>query len=292
MTVGLKAIYTSALSKQQTVKEFSKQPLPSTAPEPGNSSYVAAGAQPWCTLKPGGLHPRLMNMTTAFLFTGSACGKATCVPQGDTHTHRGHVHSYKTPTDEALPSTAPTFNTSRSDLIGKLPSPSVAGKDCRSLVKAHVHSWIPHAPLWLLCLLSTSAQIPGPITYPMGPPLTSWSSLVLALNRHTYSHTCPTGTPHSWCPPHTIMNLLPIWPPPTRSQSLLLTGWFTCGFVSEYTGTPFAHSVSFLMAHQLVTAGLWHCLYLSLVYQFVSVCFCLSLPSLLSPFVLKRSLTG
>lgn len=245
-------------------------------------------------LKPGGLHPRLMSMTAAFLFTGSACGKATCVPQGHTHTHshRGHLHSYKTPTDDALLSMAPTCNASRSDLIGKLPSPSLAGKDWHSLVKAHAHSWIPQAPVWLLCLPSTSAPIPGPVTYPMCPPLASWSSLVLAPNRHMYSHTCPTGTPHSWCPPHTIMNLLPIWPhlPGPRAYYSL-------------AGSPLGLWVN-TQAHPLHTQFLngssvsdCRSLALPLFIPCLSVCVCVllfitSFFALLSPFVLKRSLTG
>lgn len=82
------------------------------------------------------------------------------------------------------------------------------------------------------------------ITQPAGPPLASWSSWMLAANRHTRSHTCPTGIPHSWVPPNTSMNRLPTWYPcqvPKPATHWLVQcedcEWCTCS----------AHPVSFWM---------------------------------------------
>ena len=147
------------VSFKQMVKGCYKQPLPPAAPEPGNSSYAAAGAQPGV---PCNLEVSIPDWWTQLLLSHlqvQSVARLNMYPR-DTHTERTCARlAIQTAIGKALCSTAPTCNACRSDITAKSPSSSLAGKDWLSLVKAHVHLWVPQALVRPLCPPSTPAWI-------------------------------------------------------------------------------------------------------------------------------------
>jgi len=111
-------------------------------------------------------------------------------------------------TDKALPPASPMLGThtryrhrqsrpllllccQRQKITGAAHTPHSPGS------QAHTHSWIPRAPARPLHLPGTPDWIPAPLTHPMSPRLTGWSSWVLAVHMQhlSYRHTTLVGCP-------------------------------------------------------------------------------------------------
>lgn len=191
----------------------------------------------------------MMDTAAAFLFRGLTSSKAKQVPQTLTHTHRRRGCSGCQRQGTAFNSIH-TLNAFRSDVTARFPSSSSTGKGWHSVVKVRALLCIPQALPWPLCS-------------PAGP-------LGACCKQ---SHRC---TPHLWISKNTNMNpahLIPLWGPRA-------TQWLVQLENCEWMHTPHnsCTPLSFLMADQLASGGFWHCLCLSLVWQFVSLSFYLSLP--------------